>query len=144
MNIFFKNKKQSKSDEFEVIHSDNKVAESTPSIVNSLLSDKEEISPKSTEADVEDSEETYSNKLYEYSTSLMESISLNMYSESGHEEFKTSTMNFLKHTWGKIKTAYDYVSELNEDYIINELQKGTIFEQTRQGYYREAGLDVSI
>lgn len=150
MNMFFKNKKQPQPDEFEVINSENKVSESTPSIVNSVLSkndENEENSPKSKNDNVDycDSDHEFnSNKLYEYSSSLMDSISLNMYSESDRQEFKSYGLKFMKSTWENMKQAYNYVAELNEDYVTKELQKGTIFERTSDKYYCDVGLDVSI
>ena len=68
MNFFYKNKKQPKQDEFEVINSDNKVADSTPSIVNSIFNDEvEESVQKSVSRNADEDScsdlDIYSNKL---------------------------------------------------------------------------------
>jgi len=149
MNFFYKNKKQPKQDEFEVINSDNKVADSTPSIVNSIFNDEvEESVQKSVSRNADEDScsdlDIYSNKLYEYSSSLMDSISFNMYSDSTRNEVKQSAYDALKNTWGKIKSAYNYVSNLNEEYVANELQNGTNTYINDKQYYNNVGLDVSI
>lgn len=96
----------------------------------------------------QDAEYVEENSNFEYSSSLLESISFNMYSESTQNEIKKkidTTKNAVFKVWSKVKDAYHFVAELNEEYIAKELELSKSQTYKHDGnYYSNVGLDTSI
>ena len=157
MNFFSRSKKNSQPSEEPVIVESNLQPASISKSVSMPQSKEVEGEEEEEEVETEtetmqenhrDSEYIDENPLYEYSSSLLESISFNMYSESTQNEFKKtidSTKNVVFAAWSKVKDAYNYVAELNEEYITKEIEDSKSYMYKNNGsYFSSVGLDVSI
>ena len=71
-----------------------------------------------------------------------------MYSESTKNEIKKkidTKKNAVFKVWSKVKDAYHFVAELNEEYIAKELELSKSQTYKHDGnYYSNVGLDTSI
>lgn len=143
MNFFSKSKKTSQSNEEPVIV-ESVVQDASISDSASLLMPREEKEKLETVHEIhKEAEYIEETPIFEYSSSFLESISFNMYSESTQNEIKKTvdiTKNAVFSAWSKMKDAYKYVAELNEECIAEELESST----NDGNYYSNVGLDVSI
>jgi hypothetical protein len=159
MSFFSTKKKTQINNETEepiIINSENKISEGTPSsIISEMKSEssntKDQILQTSPSVMVDETDKLasveYDYPAYEYSSSFLESISFDLYSESTENEIKKSfdkTYSFFKKSWYGIKEAYTYVSNISEEYIINEMKQQEPNEHHSKNRYIESGLDVSL
>lgn len=157
---FFSKKKQSQpnteDEEPIVINSENKIVEGTPSsfvseIQSKTLSTNDQTLKTSPSATVHETNNIapteYEYPEYSYSTSVLESISFDLYSESTKNEIKKGfdkTYSFFKKSWICMKDVYTYVSVLSEECIINEMKQQQSKNDIVHNIFIESGLDVSI
>ena len=140
-----------------IINSENKTMEGTPSSIisemkNGSSSTKDSILHASLQGIDDESDKIssaeYEYPVYEYSSSYLESVIFDLYSESTQNDIKRGidkTYSFFKKSWCGIKDAYTYVSNISDEYIISELtQKQQSNVDHVQNRYIESGLDVSI
>lgn len=148
MNFFSRSKKTNVNEEPVIIDSKKQMESKSPSSTSDSASFSLHHETEKVQEVHKEAEYVEENPIYEYSSSFLESISFNMYSESTQNEVKKTihhTKEIMLNTWSKMKDAYKYVAELNEECILKELEDAKSYLQKNDGhYYSDVGLDVSI